>query len=536
VTAAPRNPGASSREQIYARRWLILFVLCFSLLVIVLDNTILNVAIPTIVRDLDASNSQLQWMVDSYVLVFAGLLLTAGSLGDRFGRRGALQVGFILFGLGSVASALADTADQLIATRAAMGIGAAFIMPATLSIITNVFPADERGRAIGFWAGTAGVGVALGPLAGGFLLEHYYWGSIFLVNVPIVIFGLVCGWFVIPTSKDPAAPKLDLVGAGLSIAGLTALLYGIIEAPESGWTSAPILTAFAIAILLLSTFVAWERRSEHPMLSMRFFKNPRFTAASAAIAMVFFALFGSIFLLTQYFQFVLDYSPLQAGVRLLPFAVTMMVAAPTSAHLAKRFGTKLVVASGLLLVGLSMLLFLGLEPDSSYGDIVWRLILMSTGMGLTMAPSTESIMGSLPLSKAGVGSAVNDTVRQVGGALGVAVVGSALSSIYAQRIDDALRGSLVPPEGQEAARRSLGGAIGVAQQVREMGVPGATELAASLTNAAKAAFVDAMHIGVLVAAGVAILGSVIAFVWLPARARAEDVADQQTAFARAELD
>lgn len=532
MSTAQTKVGTRLEDHAYARRWLILFVLCFSLLVIVLDNTILNVAIPTIVRQLDASNSQLQWMVDSYVLVFAGLLLTAGSLGDRFGRRGALQVGFVIFGLGSVASALADSANQLIVTRACMGIGAAFVMPATLSIITNVFPSEERGRAIGVWAGTAGVGVALGPLTGGFLLEHYYWGSIFLVNVPIVAFGLIAGWWVVPTSKDPAAPRLDLVGACLSIAGLTALLYGIIEAPDEGWASTRILVAFVAAAVLLGAFVAWELRSAHPMLPMRFFRNPRFTAASLAITMVFFALFGSIFVITQYFQFVLDYSPLQAGVRLLPFAVTLMIAAPTSAQLVKRFGTKRVVASGLLLVGVAMLLYLGLEADSSYVDIVWRQMIMAVGMGLTMAPATESIMGSLPLTKAGVGSAVNDTVRQVGGALGVAVIGSTLSSIYVSRIDDALRGSPVPPEGREAARRSVGGAIDVADQMRRLDVPGATEF----VNAAKDAFVTAMHAGVLVAAGVALLGALVAFVWLPARARAEDVADQAAAFAAAGRD
>ena len=510
------EPGRD--DPAYARRWAILFVLCFSLLVIVLDNTILNIAIPTIVRDLDASNSQLQWMVDSYVLVFAGLLLTAGSLGDRFGRRGALQVGFVLFGLGSIASALVDSAGQLIATRAFMGIGAAFIMPATLSIITNVFPREERGRAIGVWAGTAGVAVALGPLTGGFLLEHFYWGSIFLVNVPIVAFGLVCGWFLIPTSKDPSAPRLDLVGAALSMAGLTALLYGIIEAPDAGWTSGQSLGAFGIGAALLGVFTAWELRSDHPMLAMRFFRNPRFTAASMSITLVFFAMFGSIFVITQYFQFVLGYSPLEAGVRLLPFAVPLMITAPASALLVKQVGTKAVVAAGMAIVGVSLVLFLGLEIHSSYWQNAWRMALMSIGMGLTMAPATESIMGSLPLAKAGVGSAVNDTLRQVGGALGVAVVGSALSSIYTRDIDDALVGSPLPADAQEAARSSVGGAIAVANQTGDMGFPGAADFAASFADSAKEAFVTAMHAGILVAAGVAIVGAFIALIWLPARA------------------
>ena len=306
-------------------------MLCFSLLVIVLDNTILNVAIPTIVRDLDATNSQLQWMVDAYTLVFAGLLLTGGSLGDRFGRRGALQVGLVIFGLGSLASAFATSSGQLIATRAFMGIGGAFIMPATLSIITNVFPPRERGKAIGVWAATAGLAGVLGPLTGGFLLEHFYWGSIFLVNIPIVIVGLLAGVFLIPTSKDPSAPRLDPVGAVLSIVGLSVLLYGIIEAPQDGWTDPKILMCFFVGLAVLGMFLVWEARSDHPMLDVRFFQNARFTAASVGIMMVFFAMFGATFLLTQYFQFVLGYTPLETGIRFLPIALCMMVLSPLSA-------------------------------------------------------------------------------------------------------------------------------------------------------------------------------------------------------------
>src|SRR4051795_7974281 len=275
----------------YQRRWLILAVLCFSLLVIVLDNTILNVAIPTIVRDLDATNSQLQWMVDAYTLVFAGLLLTGGSLGDRFGRRGALQLGLVVFGLGSLASAFANSSEQLIATRAFMGIGGAFIMPATLSIITNVFPSKERGKAIGVWAATAGLAGVLGPLTGGFLLEHFYWGSIFLVNIPIVIIGLTAGLFLIPTSKDPSAPRLDPFGAVLSIVGLSVLLYGIIEAPQDGWTDPKIFACFVVGIGVLGLFLLWESRIDHPILDVRFVENPRFTAAILGIMFVFFAMF-----------------------------------------------------------------------------------------------------------------------------------------------------------------------------------------------------------------------------------------------------
>jgi MFS transporter, DHA2 family, multidrug resistance protein len=330
-----------------------------------------------------------------------------------------------------------------------MGIGGALIMPATLSIITNVFPANERGKAIGVWAGTAGLGVALGPLTGGFLLEHFYWGSIFLVNLPIVVIGLLAGFFLIPTSKDPSAPRLDVPGALLSIAGLSALLYGIIEAPGNGWTDSTILGAFGLGVVLIAGFVWWEMHTDHPMLDVRFFKNPRFSAASSGIALLFFALFGSIFLLTQYLQFSLNFSPLEAGVRLLPFALTMMVVAPLSALVVSRIGTKVTVTLGLTIVTIALVTLTGLDADSSYGsDVVWRFMLMGLGMALTMAPATESVMGSLPLAKAGVGSAVNDTTRQVGGALGVAIIGSVLSSTYGSRISEFFtnQSANVPPK------------------------------------------------------------------------------------------
>ncbi len=513
------------QERAYQRRWLILLVLCFSLLVIVLDNTILNVAIPTLSRELDPTNSQLQWMVDSYTLVFAGLLLTAGSLGDRFGRRGALQIGLVIFGLGSLFSALASTADQLIATRAFMGIGGALIMPATLSIITNVFPAKERGRAIGAWAGTAGIAVALGPLTGGFLLEHFYWGSVFLVNLPIVAIGLVAGIFLIPTSRDPAAPRLDPFGALLSIVGLTVLVYAIIEAPQDGWTDPLILGSFAVAAVLIGAFLWWERTTDHPMLDVRFFKNPRFSAASLGISTAFFALFGATFLLTQYMQFVLGYTPLEAGVRLLPFAVVILVVSPLSARIVEKLGTKLTVATGLALVGTALVLMAQLQTGSSYGDLVWRMVLWAFGQALVMAPATESIMGSLPLAKAGVGSAVNDTTRQVGGALGVAIVGSVMSSTYGSKIVDFFAGT--PSAGsaaEQTAKDSLGGALAVAAKA-----PGA--LGQTLSTVAKSAFVDGMHVGFLVAAGVAIFGAIVAGVWLPARATAENIREQAVEFA-----
>jgi EmrB/QacA subfamily drug resistance transporter len=521
VALAPFDRSSRS----YHQRWWILGVLCLSLLVIIVDNSILNVALPTLQRELGATTSQLQWMVDSYTLVFACLLLTAGSLGDRFGRRGALQVGMIIFGLGSLASAFATSPDQLIFTRAIMGIGGAFIMPATLSIITNVFPPEERGRAIGFWAAIAGVAIALGPISGGFLLEHFYWGSVFLVNVPIVIFALLAGVFLIPTSRDPSKPKLDPIGALLSIFGLVVLVYAIIEAPSKGWGSTATLTGFAIAAIVLLAFFLWERYTPSPMLDTSFWRNPRFSGASAGIMLLFFAMFGSLFLLTQYLQIVMGYTPLQAGIGLLPMALTMLVVAPSSARIVERLGTKVVVTSGLAIAGIGLASFAGLPASgiSYWGDVAWRMVIMALGMGLTMAPATESIMGSVPRAKAGVGSAVNDTTRQVGGALGVAIIGSVMASAFTPRITEVLRS--VGITGSNAAKLddNLGKVMQFAGDPRSPLNPATRE---TIANGAKDAFVTGMHHGVLVAAAAAFLGALIALVWLPSHAPSEDFVAQ----------
>jgi len=499
----------------FKQRWWILAVLCLSLLVIIVDNSILNVALPRLQEDLHATFSQLQWMVDSYTLVFACLLLTAGSLGDRFGRKGALQLGMVIFGTGSLLSAFASTPSHLILTRALMGVGGAFIMPSTLSLITNVFPPEERGRAISYWAAIAGIGVALGPVSGGLLLERFYWGSIFLVNLPIVAVALVAGGFLLPKSSDPAHPRLDLVGATLSITGLLALVYGIIDGPLDGWGSARIVVAFVAAATLLGTFAWWESHSSHPMLNIGFFRNPRFSAASTGLMLIFFAMFGATFLLTQYLQFVMGYSPLRAGTALLPWAAIMLVAAPASARLAERFGTKRVVGAGLSFATLSLVLMSTL-PATHIGyvrDVIPRLVLLAFGMGLTMAPATESIMGSLPRAKAGVGSAMNDTTRQVGGALGVAVVGSVMTSEYGSRVAAAITGAHIPVGAKllGQARQDLSTALAI---VTNKQVPAAVQT--KLIPQINEAFVSGMHRGVLFAAAATLLGVFIVLRYLPA--------------------
>ncbi len=503
--------GQATEEAPYERRWMALLVLCLSLVVIGMDNTILNVALPTLARDLQATASQLQWMVDAYILVFAGLLLTMGALGDRFGRKLALNIGLLVFVAGSVFSAFAGSASVLIASRATMGIGAALIMPATLSIITNVFPPRERGRAIGIWAGVAGLGIVLGPVIGGWLLEHFWWGSVFLVNVPVVAVAIIAGWGLVPESKDPNATPLDPVGAGLSIAALVTLVYAIIEAPERGWTDGLILALFAIAAVLSVLFIWWERRNEHPMLRIEFFRNPRFSAASAAITMVFFALFGTVFMLTMHLQFVLGYTPLEAGLRVLPVS-TLIVAAPLSARIVERIGTKVVVAIGLLTVATGLVIMSMIEVTTGYGLVAAALATLGFGMGLTMAPATESIMGSLPLAKAGVGSAMNDTTRMVGGALGVAVLGSVLASSYGSAIEPALRG--LPPQIAEAAGDSIGAVSTIAPRLGEAG--------GALLAAGRAAFIEGMTNAVLIGAAVAALGAILVLLFLPARAPHRD--------------
>ncbi|CAN5757410.1 MFS transporter [soil metagenome] len=518
MRAALRDP-----EVAYQRRWLTLLVLCISLMVIGLDNTILNVALPTLAKTgadggLAASSSQLQWIVDSYTIVFAGLLLTAGSLGDRFGRYRFLAVGLVIFGIGSGLSALAGDANVLIGTRALMGIGGAFIMPSTLSILTNVFTdPKERGKAIGIWAGVSAIGIGVGPVAGGFLLTHFWWGSVFLVNVPVVIVGLVLGFLLVPESKDPSTPHLDPVGAVLSILGLGAVLWSIIEAPSHGWGDPRTIAGFVVGFAILGAFLAWELHSSHPMLDVRFFENPRFSAASGAVTLTFFALFGVVFLLTQYLQSVLDYSTIKAGAVLIPMSVVMMIAAPLSNVWTVRFGNKRVVATGLFLVSLSMLTFLTLQVDSSTIHVIGTTLLLGLGMGNIMAPATDSIMGSLPRAKAGVGSAVNDTTRQVGGAVGVAVMGSILSSIYGSRMTDRLTDAGVPAGVRGPLSDSIGKTLGILET--KSGRP----LADTVTPLAHQSFVNGIHAAAVVAAVVLLIGMACVLRWLPARARDEDL-------------
>jgi EmrB/QacA subfamily drug resistance transporter len=486
---------------------------------VVLGNTVLNVALPTLVRELHATSTELQWMVDSYALVFAGLLLTAGALGDRFGRKGALVIGLVIFGGASFASTFATQASHIIITRAVMGLGAALVMPATLSILTTVFPPEKRAQAIAIWAGFAGAGAAIGPIAGGWLLEHFYWGSVFFLNVPVVLIALIGGRLLVPTSRDPEHATLDFVGAGLSIVGLGALLYGIIEAPTYGWTDPLTLSAFGVAIAVLGYFGYWELHNPNPMLDLKFFRNPRFSAASAAISLNFFAMFGTFFLLTQYLQVVRGYSPLGAGVRTLPMAFTMMIAAPMSARFVERLGPKRVMSTGLAIVGLGLALLSQVDGSTSYWVFAAFLVVAAMGMASTMAPATASIMSSLPLRKAGVGSAWNDTTRELGGALGVAVLGSIAGSAYTSRLADAVPDGL-PRAVANVAETSVGAAVQVSQSLP-------AGLGTSLQAAAKSAFVGATSEAMLIAAGVVFLAAALVARYMPSASVVHDAAPQR---------
>jgi EmrB/QacA subfamily drug resistance transporter len=502
-----------------SRRGAILLALCLAAFVINLDTTIVNVELPSLVRQLYASTTDLQWIVDAYNLVFAALVLVAGSLSDRYGRKGALLLGLAIFGTASLVGSLCTTPNQLTAARAVMGLGAALIFPATLSLISNVFTRrGERALAIGLWGATTGVGIALGPIVGGALLQRFAWGSVFLFMAPVAAVVAALAAAVVPPSRDPTAPRVDRWGLGLSAVGMGALVFTVIEAPSWGWTSATTVAGFLASIAALTAFAAVERRSDHPMLDVSLFRNLRFTAASGSVTVAFFALAGFIFLITQYFQFLKGYSPLSTGVRLLPVASSVAVASVLGTRLAVRSSTKAVVTAGLLLLTAAFAWISTATETTSYAVIVAQMLVLGTGMGLTSAPATEAIMGVVPKAKAGVGSAINDATRLLGGTLGVAVIGSLSASLYTSRLDSTLPAQLTATAGA-AAHGSVGGALNVAQQLVHSGLP---RIAHQVDVAATQAFLNGFQVGCLVASGVVALGAFCAWVLLPARPSIEE--------------
>jgi EmrB/QacA subfamily drug resistance transporter len=494
---------------------LILASLLLASFAINLDTTIVNVALPTLVRELHATTTQLQWVVDAYNLVFGALLLTSGSLSDRLGRKGMLLGGLAVFGLSSLAGAFTTTPSALIAARAVMGLGAAMIFPATLSVIANVFTERrERALSIGMWGASAGVAIAVGPIVGGFLLEHFSWTSILVFMAPVAAVGALLVALSVPRSKNPAVARVDVPGFAMSTAAMAAMVFTIIEAPDVGWSSGRSLVGLTVAAVLLTLFIGWERRVKAPMLDVGLFRDMRFTAASGSVAIAFFTLFGFIFLMTQYFQFLQGFSPLSTGVHLLPVAVSVAVGSVIGTRLAVRAGTNLVVAIGLLAITAFYLwVAVVITAHTAYGVIAAQMVLYGVGMGFTSAPATESIMGAVSIHKAGVGSAVNDSTRLLGGTLGVAVIGSLYASLYGSKLTAGLPARL-PPDLSALAHQSVGAAIAVSNRLSAVGL---THLGAGVHRAAFDAFLHGISVGCLVAGGVAVLGAVVATAFLPAQ-------------------
>ncbi|GIH14400.1 MFS transporter [Rugosimonospora africana] len=472
---------------------MILGVLCLSLLVLVVDNTVLNVAIPTLVSDLHASSSDIQWIIDAYILVFAGLLLTAGSLSDRHGRRRGLIIGLIVFGGASLAASFAHSPGQLIATRALMGIGGAFLMPGTLSILTTVFDDKERKKAIAIWSSVLTLGAVGGPTLGGLLLAHFWWGSVFLLNVPIAALGIIAALAIIPESRGPAM-RPDPVGALLSMVGMTSLVWGVINAGKYGMGSAQTLGGFGVAVVVLTLFALWERQSTHPMLPMALFSNRNFSGASLSIVLLSFAAGGVMLALTQYLQFVLGFTPLRAGFALAPLLAAAIVFNGIGVVVDKKFGVRAAAAIGLGLLAVGFGVLATISMADGYGKLVVALVIIGAGSGTAGPGLYGTLLGALPHDRAGVGSAVNDTVQQVGQALSVAILGSVLTAAFSAAMPDDVTGP---------ARHSIGEALGVAAATGDAG----------LAHVAREAFVKAMSIasiaGLVGAVGAVVLAAAV---------------------------
>ena len=509
----------------YEKRWWVLGTMVLCLLMVIMGNTILNVAIPTLQRELDATQGELQWAIDAYILVFAGLLFSWGVLGDRIGRRKVLLAGLAIFSAGSVLAAFSDSPLQLIIWRAVMGVGGAAVQPATLAVITNVFPPGERARAIGLWASASGLAIAGGPLAGGLVLEHFWWGAVFLLGIPVAALGAIGILTVVPESKDPDPGRLDLVGVLLSIVALVGVVFGIIRGGGgAGWTTPGVLGPLLGGVVLLAVFVWWQRRTAHPALDVSLFREPAFSAAAGALALNFFALQGATFYLVYYLQGVRDYSPLQSGAALIPVALGIALMAPRSSGLAQRYGAKAVCAAGFLLIAASFAGFQLLDRTAPLWLLLAILSLQGLGMGSVLAPATESIMSVVPREKAGAGAAVNNAVRQVGGALGVAILGSVLATSYAARLDTAVAG--LPAAARDDARESIVSTIEAVARAQG-GDPEVARAAAAVLDPAREAFIGAMHLTAVGTAAAALVAALVVLRWLPGRPR-PDRADART--------
>jgi len=493
---APRDP----------RRWWVLAVMSIGTLIVFLDLTVVNTALPAISQDLKATTSDLQWVVDSYVLVLAGLLILAGSIGDRYGRKRWMTAGLLFFAVGSAIGGLANSIPTLIAGRAVQGLGAAFVLPATLSIVTNAFPREERGKAIAVWTAVGGMGIGLGPAVGGYLVDRWDWSAAFWIHMPIILIALI-GQRVVAESRDGRQVGLDIPGAATATLGISTLVFGVIQGTEEGWTSPLILGSFAASAALLFAFVQIELRTDHPMLPLHFFKRRDFTGSVLVIGLLFFAGPAVFFFMTQFFQIVQGRDPFEAGLLILPNALAIVAASAVAPSLGRTLGLRRTVMLATSIMAVSLLLFTGIDANWTAGTEIALIMLFGFGFGLGMPSLTDAIMASVPVEDAGVGSAVNDVSRELGSALGIAILGSFVNGLYRSDVQDQLAGQ-VPEEAIEIAREGIGVIAASAGSL-------SPEVAQTTFETASASFVDAMSGGFYLGAGILGVAAVIAAVLLP---------------------
>lgn len=491
---------------IYKRRWQILATLCASLLLVMIGNSSLNLALPTLAEQLNLTSVQLTWVVDIYSLVFASLLFTASAVADRYGRKTLMQIGLLIFLAGTIyAGFFAANGLEVIISRGIMGFGAAFVMPTTLSIINNVFPRKQRARAIAIWSGIAGGGVALGSIASGFLIEHYSWESVFVFSAVVGVIGIAFNQWLTPNSHDEHHTPIDWLGGVLSTVGLLGLVYGIIEAPSHGLLHADIIASLTVGIVGLAAFIGWQLKAKHPMLDMKLFSRAAFSVSALSVSLVFFALMGIFFSMSQLFQLIMGYGPFESSLRMLPLMMLMIIASPFVPNIVKKFGTRWTVTAGLVLVSVAFVIMSQWPTIPSYAQIIASMAVMMTGMALTMTPATTMMMSAVPRNRAGMGSAMNDTTRELGGALGVAVLGSVLGTAYSNKIAGSV--TQLPAEAQTIAENSLAGALAIAEKLGPVG--------ASLVDAAKEAWMNGLSEAMLIAAGIVIVAAIVSAIWLP---------------------
>ena len=505
--APPTAVGSAAPETPDRRRWLVLVAMVFGLFMPMLDHLVVNVALPTIQRELGAGIAGLQWIVDAYTLTFAALLLTGGSLGDLYGRKRFYLAGVAVFTIASAMSGLSTSTEQLIATRALQGVGAALLVPGTLSIISATFTGKERGAAIGIWGAIAGLAIAIGPVAGGYLVEHVSWQSVFFINVPIGIVAIVFAMLVVPESKDGSrARRIDPAGLALGTASMSALTYALIEGNGRGWTDPRIVASLAMAAVLAGTFIAVESRNASPMLPLRFFRNRTFSAANVVAALMFFAMIGTVFFLGLYLQNVLGYSPAQAGLRLLPFSATILLVAPVAGKISDRKGSRGFMTAGPLLTaaGLAMLLAAGIGT-SYVGVLLPAFIVLGTGWAMTLAPMTSAVMASVEPARAGIASAVTNTSRELGGVIGVAALGAIVTSVFTRTFTERLvAGGMSGPQAARVVAQVGGGAA----------AGGSAGVDPSMLQAIQRSFVDAIHTGMAVAIAAMVIAAAVSFVFV----------------------